>query len=319
MVYDGNNNEYPECAIGLNYNANENCTLQFKAPKDMEGPIMIHYELDNFHQNHRSYAFSRDDYQLTGKISYPDEQDSVSAKACHPLNNLSGTFLNPCGVIANTFFNDIFTLRPGTLDREGKEVVMIEEGIAWQTDLEYRFDMPLGYKQELCPEGGCNATCCEDYNFSCETPAISKEDGLCYAYHYPFKNDTTYKVRYLHETYPKIISPLEHVRNEHFVVWMRVATRSNFSKLYGYIEQNISKDTILSFDVNLNYVVDSFKGSKALIISTNSVIGGPNLFVGQTFYIIGFFCLLCGIAFGLKHWFRPRKVADIKYLHYKED
>ena len=311
-VYDGPNEGDQLCTIGTRYNANENCTIQFTAPADMEPPILIHYELTNFHQNHRRYAFSRDEFQLTGQ-SDPAKQDSVSATACDPLNKLGDTYLNPCGVIANTFFNDIFTLQPGTLDTNGTEIVMVEDGIAWQTDVEYRFAMPNGYKQAPCDV--CDASCCQENGFSCETPVISKKDGICYAYHYPFKNET----RYLYETYPGVISPLEHVTNEHFIVWMRVATRQKFRKLYGYIEQPISAGTVLSFDVNLNYVVQSFGGTKALIISTNSVIGGPNKFVGQTFYIIGLFFLFCGVGFGVKHWFRPRRVGDPKYLHYKEE
>lgn len=309
-VYDGINEADQICGIGLKYNANDNCTLQFTVPEDMEPPVLIHYELTNFHQNHRSYAFSRDDFQLAGQ-SNPSAQDEVSAAACGPLNKLGSTYLNPCGVIANTLFNDIFTLEPGAVDGDGNDLVMVEDGIAWQSDLEHRFNMPQGYKQEVCDT--CDESCCQSKGFSCTTPAI--KNGVCYAYHYPFKNST----RYLHETYPKIISPLEHVTNEHFIVWMRVATRPQFRKLYGYIEQRIPAGTVLTFNINLNYVVESFGGSKALIISTNSVIGGKNPYVGQTFYIMGFFCLFCGILFATKHWFRPRKLADKKYLHYKDD
>jgi LEM3 (ligand-effect modulator 3) family / CDC50 family len=311
-VYDGPNPADQLCGIGRRYNAGENCTLQFTVPLDMEPPILIHYELTNFHQNHRSYAFSRDDYQLAGQ-SNPYKQDEVSATKCSPLNKLGEIYLNPCGLIANTFFNDVFSLQPGSLDSNGTEIVMVEDGIAWQSDLEYRFAMPDGYEQAPCDV--CDASCCEEKGFSCETPVISKKDGVCYAYNYPFKNET----RYLYEIYPQVVSPLEHVTNEHFVVWMRVATRPQFRKLYGYIEQPISAGTVLSFDVNLNYVVEGFGGTKALILSTNSAIGGKNPYVGKTFYYMGFFCLFCGFVFAIKHWFRPRKLADRKYLHYKED
>ena len=166
-----------------------------------------------------------------------------------------------------------------------------------------------------CPENQCDASCCEDNGYSCETPAISKEDGLCYAYDYP-EDDTT---QYLYETYPKIISPLEHVTNEHFIVWMRVATRPDFRKLYGWIDQTVPSGTELSFTINLNYVVESFGGSKAIVISTTSIVGGKNPYLGKTFYVIGYFFLACGIFFAIKHWFRPRKIADRKYLQYKED
>jgi hypothetical protein len=311
QMYDSVNPEDQLCGIGLEYNANENCTIRFVAPADMEPPVLIYYELTNFYQNHRFYQDSRDDFQLFGEDV---EQDAVSAEACDPLNKLGNMTLNPCGLIANTFFNDVFEL-VGGVDEDGNELKMVEEGIAWTSDKEYRYGMPPGFKMEQCGEDeGCGAVCCENLEFSCETP-YEKDDGTCWAYHYP-NDDTT---QYLHETYPKIISPLDHVTNEHFIVWMRIATRPNFRKLYGYIEQKIPEGTELSFRINLNYVVESFGGSKTLVISTNNVVGGKNPYLGPTFYYMGFFCMACGIIFATKHWFRPRKLGDRKYLQYKED
>jgi LEM3 (ligand-effect modulator 3) family / CDC50 family len=45
-------------------NANRTCQLSFTAPKDMNPPILVHYELTNFNQNHRKYMSSRDNYQV---------------------------------------------------------------------------------------------------------------------------------------------------------------------------------------------------------------------------------------------------------------
>lgn len=45
-------------------NANRTCLLSFTAPKDMKPPILVHYELTNFYQNHRAYISSRDNYQV---------------------------------------------------------------------------------------------------------------------------------------------------------------------------------------------------------------------------------------------------------------
>jgi len=317
QIYDGGNKPGVESAcesIGTNYNANENCTLTFEVPEDMKPPVLVYYELTNFHQNYRKYTTSRDDYQLTGRVG---NQSNLDATNCSPLNKLGDITLNPCGLIANTFFNDRFTLidTESSVDKDGSQLVMQEEGIAWGSDLQYRFKMPDGYQQELCPDELCNATCCEDYGFSCETPAISPKDGLCYAYDYP-EQETT---QYLYQTYPGIISPLEHVTNEHFVVWMRVAAMPNFRKLYGYFEETVPAGTKLEFEVNMNYVVESFKGTKALIVTTNSMWGTKDTTLGMTIYCIGYFCLACGFLFGLKHIFKPRKIADRKYLHFKEE
>ena len=248
-----------------------------------------------FHQNHKNYYQSRDPYQLLGRPS--TQQSELERLNCEPLNKLGDTWLNPCGLIANTFFNDQYTLLDGAVDSDGNSLVMIEDGIAWSSDLEYRFKMPNGYQQQACPADGCDASCCTNLGWSCTEPAISKKDGVCYAYDYP-EDDTT---QYLYETYPNMISPLEHVTNEHFVVWMRVATRPTFRKLYGYIEQTIPEGTVLQFNVNANYVVESFRGSKSLVISTNSMWGGKDKYVGITLYAMGYFCLACGIFFAIKH------------------
>jgi len=314
QVYDAGNKagEFSACeSIGENYNANENCTITFEVPKDMKPPVLVYYELTNFHQNYNKYTTSRDDYQLTGQVG---DQNAISAANCEPLNILGNTTINPCGLIANTFFNDKFTLidTNSSVDESGSKLVMKEDGIAWGSDLMYRFKMPEGYNQSLCDQ--CDASCCTD-DFSCEEPAISPKDGLCYAYHYPEQNTT----QYLYQTYPNIISPLEHVTNEHFVVWMRVAAMPNFRKLYGYIDQPIPAGTKLEFNVNMNYVVQSFNGNKALTLTTNSMWGTKDNTLAITIYSIGYFCLAAGLFFGLKHFFKPRKIADKKYLHFKEE
>ena len=110
QVYDAGNKSdvISACeSIGENYNANKSCTIKFEVPKDMEPPVLVYYELTNFHQNYRKYTTSRDDSQLTGRVG---EQKALDATACEPINILGNTTINPCGLIANTFFNDKFTL-----------------------------------------------------------------------------------------------------------------------------------------------------------------------------------------------------------------
>lgn len=305
-----------KCPIGTEYNKGEKCTHEFNVPDDMEPPILVYYELTNFHQNHRSYIQSRDDYQLAGQVG---NQDKVQEERCDPLNQLGGITLNPCGLIANTFFNDIFKLSDGQVDANGNELFMSEEGIAWQSDLDWLFSQPDGFRSEECPEGSTDAECCSydaetEQDWSCETPFVD-EDGTRFRFFYPDDNTT----QYLYETYPDIVSPLEGVTNEHFVVWMRVALQPTFRKLYGWINQPIKKGQKLSFDITANYVVTRFKGSKSLIVTTNNIFGGRNVYFGPMFYWVGFFCLGSGTFFALKHIFRPRKLADRAYLHFKTD
>jgi hypothetical protein len=299
------------CGINDEYNANKNCTLVFEAPEDMRPPILVYYELTNFHQNHRNYFQSRDDFQLLGKVG---EQLKVQKEACDPLNKLGNMTINPCGLIANTFFNDYFNLLSGD-DANGNLLEMVEKGIAWSSDIEYMYKQPDGFNFSECPVDQCDSTCCEGDDSSCVEPYYDTVEKKCYRYFYPLANET----QYLHQTYPDIISPIEGVTNEHFIVWMRVATQPSFRKLYGWINQPIKKGEIMEFNVNANYVVTRFSGTKSLILTTNNIFGGRNPYFGPSFYGLGYFCFAAGIFFALKHLIRPRKLADPTYLQYKED
>jgi len=309
--YDGGSGS-GNCAI-TQPNEDKTCTHTFKVDRDMTPPIMVYYEIDNFHQNHRKYYQSRDDPQLNGFVG---DQPGILAKMCEPLNVLGDITLNPCGLIANTLFNDIFRLTGGN-SADGEALKMLENGVAWQSDLELKFKQPEGYKEEECD---CNNCVCEPPDWSCINNTRHKEkndDGteVCYKYFYP-NDDTT---QYLHETYPNVISPIKGVTEERFIVWMRTAALPKFRKLYGFIDKDISKGEELTFEINANWVVNRFKGSKTLVLSTTSMFGGKNLALGNYFIGVGLACLIFGLLFGLKHYFKPRKLADRKYLKYKEE
>jgi hypothetical protein len=310
ITYDDYHAVNPICGINETYNANRTCDLRFVVPEDLKPPILVYYELTNFHQNHRTYQESFDPYQLYGQ-TYP--RVAVSEKYCEPLNKLGDITLNPCGLIANTFFNDYFTLVKGK-SANGQPLTLIEDGIAWQSDIELMYNQPNGFKYEGCPAGQCDSSCCSGTNWSCTEPYVDKQ-GNCYRYFYPYDDQT----QYLYETYPDIISPLEGVTNEHFIVWMKVATQPNFRKLYGWFDAPIAKGEELVFQVNANYVVTRFQGSKSLLIAKTNTLGGKNPYLGASFIGAGGFLLVMGVLFALKQLFRPRKLADPKFLHYKED
>ena len=64
----------------------------------------MYYGLTNFYQNHRRYVKSRDDVQLLGQLN-----KEVSAD-CKPYDkNKSDTPIAPCGAIANSMFNGMYS------------------------------------------------------------------------------------------------------------------------------------------------------------------------------------------------------------------
>jgi hypothetical protein len=120
--------------------------------------------------------------------------DSLSEEDCKPLVKLGNLKINPCGVIANTMFNDVISLTSGTSSEGNFPLAMLEAGIAWQSDLDYKFKQPEGFNYGECP-GDCDATCCEGDEWSCTDPYSDPSDGKCYRYFYP-EDETTH---YLYE------------------------------------------------------------------------------------------------------------------------
>ncbi|CAN0542736.1 unnamed protein product, partial [Ectocarpus sp. 12 AP-2014] len=69
----------------------------------MKGPIYVYYELRKFYQNHRSYVKSRSFDQLKGGVSKLVPGEGI----CSPLESIDTLDLNPCGLVANSMFNDV--------------------------------------------------------------------------------------------------------------------------------------------------------------------------------------------------------------------
>ena len=127
----------------------EECTIKIKIEKDMEKPIFIYYKLDGFFQNNRRYVKSKSLKQLTGDSASKDGD-------CAPIYfNKDLGFSNeelaelelepdkpavPCGLMAKTYFNDIFynwRIHNEEDNEEAEEEIEVnEENIAWAKDRE---------------------------------------------------------------------------------------------------------------------------------------------------------------------------------------
>jgi hypothetical protein len=146
-----------------------NCTIEFQTIESkIDGPIYVYYQLDNFYQNHRRYVKSRENSQLAGQYLQVSE-----LSACDPIIVVEDLWANqkfnmkvdpltkkktplansdpaiPCGLVAKSIFNDTFSLYK--VEEGGKKKVdIIETGIAWSSDIIYKFknvEMPSGSSQ----------------------------------------------------------------------------------------------------------------------------------------------------------------------------
>jgi len=270
--------------------------------QDVTGPIYVYYELKNFYQNHRRYVKSRSAYQLEGQ----DLSTSDVKTDCDPLYEDGSLLLNPCGLIANSLFNDVITLSDETISDDA--YVLDEQGISWLSDRKVKFKQVDGFKSEKMESG---ETCTDVLGDSYDTCGnYTDSNGDTWAYYYP-NDDTT---KYLYEAYPEVVSPLEGVENEHFIVWMRTAGLPTFRKLYGRIHSDLKKGDTLKFSIDSNFDVDSFDGSKGLVISNLGQFGGKNSFLGISYIVVGSISLMLGVLFGIKQLVSPRPLGDVRYL-----
>lgn len=61
VTYDS----YYEDRKDINCELGSQCTIEIDVEEDMNGPILVYYEIENFYQNHREYETSRDDAQVS--------------------------------------------------------------------------------------------------------------------------------------------------------------------------------------------------------------------------------------------------------------
>jgi hypothetical protein len=111
------------------------CRLQFDIEHNLTAPVYMYYRLSNFYQNHRRYVKSYDQSQMDGNVR---DGGTLKGGDCAPLDvDSEGKPYYPCGLIANSIFND--TLQsPFLLNPPGggnaSEYTMSSTGIAWNSD-----------------------------------------------------------------------------------------------------------------------------------------------------------------------------------------
>lgn len=169
------------------------CVVEFTLPEDFTPPVLMYYRLTNFYQNHRRYVQSFSDTQLKGDAL---DLKAVDGSKCDPMRSDEDEKkpYYPCGLIANSLFNDTYSYPLRLGGDEPEEYRMANDtNIAWDSDKElygktkYKNDevLPPPNWRKLWPDG--------------------------YSDEYPIPNIEEW---------------------EAFMVWMRTAGLPTFSKLY---------------------------------------------------------------------------------------
>ena len=159
----------------------------------------------------------------------------------------------PCGLIASSFFNDVFVSNTSG-------VTWRETGISWQSDRGKKFKNPDGW---------------DDASFK-------KDDDSVYMYlhqrYKKFDELTGGKLR------------KEGVKNEHFIVWMRTAGLPTFRKLYAVIDDGLDVGTF-TIKVHSQFEWHRSTGTKVDYFD-RQLARGRNYFLGVAYLVVGCISLM---------------------------
>eukprot|EP01134_Creolimax_fragrantissima_P006443 CFRG6443T1 len=119
------------------------CDVNFTAPSGFNNEeLYMYYYLDNYYQNARRYVASVDYRQLHG------DGEGTSTPCDDLQKNADGQEIAPCGFIANSFFNDTFTL----FDNTDTNVSLSDDNIAWHSDVSFKYRNPVdGFNNTVTP------------------------------------------------------------------------------------------------------------------------------------------------------------------------
>ncbi|KAJ6171628.1 hypothetical protein N7470_000695 [Penicillium chermesinum] len=251
------------------------CILTFDIPESMGPPVYLYYRLTNFYQNHRRYVQSLDVDQLKG-TAVPSK--TIKGGTCEPLTTdpVTKKPYYPCGLIANSKFNDSIG-SPLFMSTDGAPTYynMTDKGIAWESD-KALFKKSKYKPSDVMPP-----------------PNWVKTYG----------NGT-----YTDENFPNLNEM------EDLMVWMRTAGLPAFSKLARRNDDTAMAPGIYKLNITDHFPVTEYHGTKSILISTRTVLGGKNPFMGIAYVVVGGICVLLGALFTIAHLVRPRKLGDHTYL-----
>ncbi|WWC62818.1 uncharacterized protein I303_105416 [Kwoniella dejecticola CBS 10117] len=254
------------------------CEIEFEVPYNLGPGVFLYYKLTNYYQNHRRYVMSLDTSQLKGDRRSTSQIDSGD---CKPITSAEGKPYYPCGLIANSVFNDTFgpvVLLNSQNGAQNQTYNFTEKGIAW-SGIKKNYVVTPGYDSpsDVLPPPNWARRYPDGYT---EFPNLQED--------------------------------------EHFQIWMRIAALPTFRKLWARNDDEVMTQGRYRVSAYMNYPVKQFSGTKSVVISTVSWIGGKQPFLGWAYIAAAILCVVLAIAGLIRHLVKPRKLGDMSLLSWNQ-
>lgn len=249
------------------------CTVVVPIEKALKGDVFFYYGLRNFHQNLRRYMDSRDDGQMVGRKNKLENPSTY----CEPFaRDKTGRPIAPCGAVANSIFNDSFTLTYQGSSGPSSRVPLLRKGITWYTDKNVKYRNPYTENMTLA-------------QVLADTTAP------------PYWHKPVYELDPLDPTNNGFI-------NDDLIIWMREAAFPNFKKLYGVLYRANNPFTKglpagnYSIEIAYNFPVQYFRGRKEVVLTTLTWFGGQNHFLPIAYLVTSCLTLLIAVVLTVVWW-----------------
>ncbi|KAG6963515.1 hypothetical protein JG687_00006521, partial [Phytophthora cactorum] len=324
---DGNVTQLSNCRLDSSKDANSfhadhTCYVHLKLPNDIKSPARVFYELEGYYQNHRRFVSSVIRTQFTDEWR---PETATSTLECHPMKTISSELCTvgtceptsaakqreffPCGIVANTLFNDIFWLHEGVLP-SGKKLSrtdMTSKSIARTYAAHNNKNPTWDVSSDAYLPVWLNP------NMSRIIPPLTGSTAP------HITADYTNSTAWVHDALDPDYGVGVGLENEFWRVWVEGAAMNPFRKPYGRIEHDLPAGTTLTFAVQSNFFVRSFGGAKALVLEEVGWFGSTNYILGGFFLGVGAIFAVAGIFFTGRKLYNPRVLGDASALAWKKN